>query len=99
AAAALLRIKAQPILLAAPHLTPASALVAPTRIMAPAIVCVVLTRMPSDAVAKRVDAAAVSALKPPKGWSLVIFIPMARTIPQPPNHVPRPMATPAIITT
>jgi hypothetical protein len=49
------------------------------------MVWVVLTGIPSDAVAKSVEAAAVSALKPPKGCSLVIFIPMVRTILHPPK--------------
>ena len=41
---------------------------------------------------KSVTAPADSAQKPPTGWSCVIRIPIVRTIRQPPESVPRPIA-------
>ena len=47
----------------------------------------------------RLRAPAVSALKPPTGLSAVIFCPIVRTILQPPESVPRPIAVCAVSTT
>ena len=68
---------------ATPQRTAESRFVAPTPIIAPVIVCVVLTGMPASAVPNSVMAPAVSAQKPPTGFSLVIFDPMVCTIRQP----------------
>lgn len=57
-------IHAMTIRLPIPHLTAESLLVAPTPIMLPEIVCVVLTGIPSFAVRKSIAAAPVSAQKP-----------------------------------
>ena len=59
--------------------------VVPTPTMAPVMVCVVDTGMPACAVKNSVAAAAVSALIPPTGCSLVIREPMVFTIRQPPK--------------
>src|SRR5262249_51535076 len=66
--------------------------VAPTPIMEPVMVCVVLTGMPPTAVPISMSAPAVSAQKPPTGRSWVIRIPIVFTIRQPPAMVPRPIA-------
>jgi hypothetical protein len=60
--------------------------------MAPVMVCVVDTGMPSAVARNSVIAPPVSAQKPPTGFSLVIFWPMVLTMRQPPNIVPRPIA-------
>ena len=60
--------------------------------MAPVIVCVVETGMPSAVARNSVIAPPVSAQKPPTGFSLVILWPMVLTMRQPPNSVPRPIA-------
>ena len=61
---------------------------APTPMMAPVMVWVVLTGMPQRAVPRSVTAPAASAQKPPTGLSLVIFWPMVFTIRHPPAMVP-----------
>jgi hypothetical protein len=66
--------------------------VEPTPTMAPVMVCVVDTGMPSAVARNSVSAPPVSAQKPPTGLSLVIFWPMVFTMRQPPNMVPKPMA-------
>lgn len=71
-----------------PHLTAERPLVVPTPIMAPAIVCVVLTGMPDMVAQYKVTAPAVSAAKPPTGFRCVILDPMVLTIFQPPASVP-----------
>ena len=58
---------------ATPHFTADKRRVAPTPMMAPVIVCVVETGMPVSVAPTRVMAPAVSAQKPPNGWSLVIL--------------------------
>ena len=70
---------------ATPQRTAESRVVVPTPMMAPVIVCVVLTGMPAMAVPNKVMAPAVSAQKPPTGFSLVIFEPMVCTMRQPPK--------------
>ena len=64
----------------------------PTPTMAPVMVCVVDTGMPSAVARNSVTAPPVSAQKPPTGLSLVMRWPMVLTMRQPPNIVPRPMA-------
>lgn len=83
---------AQTIEFASPHRTEDNLLVAPTPMMAPVIVWVVLTGMPAIAVPSNVMAPAVSAQKPPTGLSLVIFWPIVFTILQPPDMVPSAIA-------
>ena len=90
--AGIVRIQTHTILLATNHRTADKRRVTPTPTIAPAIVCVVLTGMPRWAVRKSAEAAAVSALNPPKGESFVIFIPIVRMILQPPKYVPKAIA-------
>ena len=59
--------------------------VAPAPITAPAMVCVVLTGMPSALVPKSVNAPAVSALNPSNGVKCVIGEPIVLAMRQP-NH-------------
>src|SRR6266571_2692652 len=65
--------------------------VAPTPMMEPVMVWVVLTGMPPAAVPMSISAPAVSAQNPPTGRSLVSRIPMVLTIRQPPARVPSPI--------
>src|ERR1700741_456148 len=90
--AGMVKIHAHTIRRAIPHRTADSRLVAPTPIMAPVIVWVVLTGMPANAVANSVMAPAVSAQKPPTGLSFVMREPMVCTILHPPKYVPRAIA-------
>ena len=76
---------------ATPQRTALNFCVAPTPTIAPVIVCVVDTGMPSIDATNSVIAPPVSAQKPPTGLSFVIFWPIVRTIRQPPNKVPRPI--------
>src|SRR5438552_4723435 len=92
AEAGIVRIHAHTICRATPQRTADSRFTAPTPVMAPVIVCVVLTGMPRLVAVKRVIAPADSAAKPPKGCSLVIFDPIVWTIRHPPVSVPRAIA-------
>ncbi len=58
----------------------------PTPMIAPVIVCVVLTGMPRCVAVKSEIAPAVSAANPPTGCSLVIFEPIVWMIRQPPEQ-------------
>ena len=60
--------------------------------IAPVMVCVVLTGIPFIARPNRQTAAALSAQNPPMGRSAVIFWPIVLTILHPPESVPRAMA-------
>src|SRR6185437_7423019 len=71
----------------------------PTPTMAPVMVWVVETGMPSQLEKPSAAAPAVSALKPPMGLSLVMRPPMVRTIRQPPSAMPKPMPSAASATT
>src|SRR5205085_5417320 len=84
---------------ATPHLTAESRRVAPTPTIAPVIVCVVETGTPVRVTYASVRAAPVSAQKPPTGLSFVMRVPIVRTMRQPPESVPNPMAACAISTT
>ena len=75
-----------------PHLTAVTLLVIPAPIMAPVIVCVVLTGIPKASVPKSNIAPDVSAATPWKGVSLVMLDPIVFTILQPPDSVPTAMA-------
>ena len=66
-------IQAHNKLTVTPHLTALKRLVAPTPIIAPVMVCVVLTGIPICSVINKVKAPAVSAATPSKGVTLVIF--------------------------
>ena len=85
-------IHAQTIFRATPHLTALIPLRAPTPMIAPVMVCVVLTGMPKADAPNKVNAPAVSAQNPSNGFSLVIFCPIVFTILHPPNKVPKPIA-------
>src|ERR1035437_1420086 len=85
AAAGIVSSQAHTIRLATPQRTADNRWTAPTPTMAPVIVCVVLTGIPARAVANRVMAPALSAQKPPTGFSFVIFCPMVCTMRQPPK--------------
>ena len=74
-----------------PQRTADNLLVAPTPIMEPAIVCVVLTGIPSFSLINKVMAPAVSALTPSSGVTFVILVPMVFTIFHPPLKVPSAM--------
>ncbi|MCY1212276.1 hypothetical protein D3C87_801290 [compost metagenome] len=88
----MVRTQAQTMFPATPQRTALARCVAPTPTMAPVMVCVVDTGMPSAVARNRVSAPPVSAQKPPTGLSLVIFWPMVFTMRQPPNMVPSAMA-------
>ena len=88
----MVRTQAQTMRPATPHFTAESRRVAPTPMIAPVMVWVVETGMPARVAPISVIAPAVSAQKPPKGCSLVIFVPIVFTIRQPPNSVPNAMA-------
>ncbi|CKU43103.1 Uncharacterised protein [Mycobacterium tuberculosis] len=77
---------------ATPQRTALARCVEPTPTMAPVMVCVVETGMPSAVARNSVSAPPVSAQKPPTGFSLVIFWPIVFTMRQPPNMVPSAMA-------
>ncbi len=94
--AGIVRIQTHTIRLATNHRTADKRRVTPTPTIAPAMVCVVLTGIPRWAVRNSAEAAAVSALNPPKGDSFVIFIPIVRMILQPPKYVPNAIAACAL---
>ena len=68
----MVKIHAHTMLPATPQRTALARLVAPTPTMAPVMVCVVETGMPSAVARNNVMAPPVSAQKPPTGFSLVI---------------------------
>ena len=88
----MVNIQAQTIRLATPQRTALSRRSDPTPIIAPVIVCVVLTGMPKAVEINKVTAAPDSAQKPSTGFSFATFCPIVLTIRQPPNIVPRAMA-------
>ena len=90
---------AQMILPATPHFTALKRRSDPMPMIAPVIVCVVLTGMPNPDEINNVVAAPNSAQKPSIGFSLATFCPIVLTILHPPNIVPRAMAVWHIITT
>src|SRR5215216_372886 len=99
AAAGIVRIQAQTMRPATPHLTADSRRVAPTPTIDPVIVCVVETGVPVSVTYASVAAAAASAQKPPTGFSFVIRVPIVRTMRQPPDNVPNAIAACAASTT
>ena len=64
----------------------------PTPTIAPVIVCVVDTGIPSDVAKNSAIAPDVCAQKPPDGRMRVMPIPIVLTIRQPPNNVPNAIA-------
>lgn len=75
-----------------PQRTAERRLVAPTPIIEPVMVCVVLTGILRFSVRKRVIAPAVSAATPSNGVTFVMRVPIVLMIFQPPLSVPRDMA-------
>src|SRR5437016_4090591 len=92
AAAGMVITHAHTILRVTPHRTADSRRVDPTPMMAPVMVCVVLTGIPFIARPNRHIAAALSAQNPPIGRNAVILWPMVFTILQPPETVPSAIA-------
>src|SRR5882762_11955367 len=92
AAAGIVATHAHTILPATPHRTAEKRCTAPTPVIAPVIVCVVLTGIPKYDDTNSVIAPAVSAQKPPNGVSFVIRWPIVFTMRQPPAIVPSPIA-------
>ena len=80
------------MLAATPQRTADAWRVEPTPTIAPVMVCVVETGMPSPVARNSVMAPPVSAQKPPTGLSLVMRWPIVLTMRQPPNIVPIAMA-------
>ncbi len=99
AAAGIVTIHANTMLLATLQRTAESRRAAPTPMIAPVMVWVVETGMPSQVAPNNVIAPPVSAQKPCMGDRRVIFDPMVWTMRQPPNRVPSPMAAWQVITT
>src|SRR5262245_40961349 len=91
-AAGMVRIQAHTIRAATPQRTLEALVVDPTPTIEPVIVWVVDTGTPPKVARKRVMAPAVSAQKPPTGFSLVRRIPIVRTMRQPPKAVPSAIA-------
>lgn len=85
-------IQAQSKFTVTPHRTADRRLVAPTPMIDPAIVCVVLTGIFMLSVMKSVMAPADSAATPSKGVTFVMRLPMVFTIFQPPLNVPSAIA-------
>ena len=83
---------AQTILPATPHRTADNFRTLPVPTMDPVMVCVVETGTPSVVARNSVMAPLVSAQKPPTGASFVMRMPIVRTMRQPPESVPRPIA-------
>src|SRR3982751_6377541 len=88
----IVRIHAHKRFTVTPQRTAESRLVAPTPIIAPVIVCVVLTGIFKFSVANKVMAPAVSAATPSNGVTFVILVPIVLMILQPPLIVPKPIA-------
>src|SRR6185437_14583104 len=98
-ATGMVSIHAHTILRVTPHLTAENLLRAPTPIIAPVMVCVVLTGTPKKMVMYKAIEPDVSAQKPSNGLSLVIRCPIVLTILHPPNMVPIAIAAWHISTT
>src|ERR1700730_18482529 len=88
----MVRIQAHNRLMVTPQRTADNLLVAPTPIMEPVIVCVVLTGMPNFSVRNKVSAPAVSAQTPSSGVTFVIRVPIVLTSLHPPLIVPAAIA-------
>lgn len=88
----MVKTQAHMMLPATPHFTALARLIEPMPIIAPVMVCVVLTGTPRAVEKKSVMAAPVSAQKPSTGLSFATFCPIVLTIRQPPNIVPTAIA-------
>ena len=88
----IVKIHAHMIRPAIPHRTALNRRRDPMPIIAPVIVCVVLTGIPNVEEKNSVAAAPNSAQNPSTGFSFATFCPIVLTIRQPPNMVPRAMA-------
>src|SRR5678809_635468 len=88
----IVKIQAHKRFTVTPHRTAERRFVAPTPIMAPVIVCVVLTGIFKFSVANKVMAPAVSAATPSKGVTFVILVPIVLIILQPPLILPNAIA-------
>lgn len=88
----MVKIQAVIKLLVTPQRTAESLLVAPTPIIAPVIVWVVLTGIFKNSVKYKVKAPAVSATTPSKGVTFVMRVPIVFTIFHPPDIVPKEIA-------
>jgi hypothetical protein len=97
--AGIVRIQAQTILRAMPHLTALKRFVAPTPSIVEHMMWVVLTGIPPKDAPMIVVAPAVSAAKPWTGVSFVILAPIVFTMRQPPAIVPSAIDAWAISTT
>src|SRR5687768_10706375 len=97
--AGIVMIQATTIELAMFHRTADTRRAAPTPMMAPVMVCVVDTGIPSAVAANRVAAPPVSAQNPCIGVSRVMREPMVLTMRQPPINVPSPIIAWQVITT
>ena len=75
-----------------PQRTADKRLVAPTPIIEPVMVCVVLTGILKCSVINKVIAPAVSAATPSSGVTFVMRVPIVFTIFHPPLMVPKPIA-------
>ena len=71
----IVKTHAHKIFFATPHLTADNPFTAPTPMIEPVIVCVVLTGIPNIVAPIIVKPAEDSALNPPKGFSFVTLIP------------------------
>ncbi len=85
----IVKIQAQSICLATFQRTAVKRFIVPMPIIEPVIVCVVLTAAPISVEKKIVTAAPDTVQNPSTGLSFATFWPMALTILQPPNIVPR----------
>ena len=99
AAAGMVRTQAQTMRPAMPQRTADSRRIDPTPMIAPVMVWVVLTGMPRCVAVNSEIAPAVSAAKPPTGWSLVILEPIVWMMRHPPESVPSAIAACASRTT
>src|SRR5260370_26282742 len=89
----MVRTQASNIFWATPQRTADTRFDAPTPMMLAEITCVVLTGAPKWVATRITVAPAVSAAKPLMGRSLIILWPIVFMIRQPPEAVPRPIAT------
>ena len=85
-------IQAHTMFPATPHRTALVRFKEPTPMIAPVIVCVVLTGIPNAEATNKLVAAPASAQKPSTGRSLATFCPIVFTIIHQPNMVPKAMA-------
>jgi len=88
----MVKIQAHRRFIVTPQRTADNLFVAPTPIIEPVMVCVVLTGIPRCSVIYKVAAPALSALTPSSGVTFVILVPIVLTIFHPPLIVPNAIA-------